>query len=352
MDINLSNIFEERNVESRSVSPENVNGAKGKGGMATAKNTLHEGSANCARELGQGWKVSPCTNLEAGEVRTIMDVEGPGVIRHIWLTLDKKHYRNVIIRFYWDGEKNPSVESPIGDLFCCSWNERQDILAIPINVNPSGGMNMYFPMPFRESVKITVENDAVEEVQGFYYTMNYTLEDVPKNALYFHAQWRRTNPVPYMEDYLMIDGIKGKGHYVGTFMSWQQNNNGWWGEGEIKMFIDGDKKYPTICGTGTEDYFGGAWGFRRTYSAPYLGYQIVSGEQDQPGCRMTLYRFHALDPVYFKKDLKVTMQALGWRSGGRYLPLQDDIASVVYWYQTLPHKPFPKLPERNDREII
>ena len=208
-------------------------------------------------------------------------------------------------------------------------------------------------MPFQKHAKITIENDSINDLPYFFYTINYTLEPVPADALHFHAQWRRTNPLPYGTDYLMVDGIEGQGHYVGTFISWQQNNAGWWGEGEIKMYLDGDDQYPTICGTGTEDYFGGAWCFDgESYSAPYLGFQQVHGQSGEVGARMTLYRFHLLDPVFFKSDLRVTMQALGWRSERRFLPLQDDIASVVYWYQTLPHAPFPELLGRNLREII
>ena len=342
----LGNLALSREAESRSLSAENPTGEKAKGAMEDPKG---EGPA---RDLGQGWKVRPCITLASGETETLMDNEGPGVIRHMWITFNNAHYRDVIIRIYWDGQDQPSIQAPLGDFLCNSWKERQNILAIPINVNPSGGMNIYFPMPFRKHAKITVENDSPNELGGFFYTINYTLEDVADDALYFHAFWRRSNPLPYGEEFLMVDGITGRGQYVCTFMAWQQNNAGWWGEGEIKMFLDGDKEFPTICGTGTEDYFGGAWGFGADFSAPYLGYQQVVGKSDEVGTRMTLYRFHVHDPVYFKTDLKITMQALGWRSEGRYLPLQDDISSVVYWYQTLPHSPFEPMPERNLREII
>jgi len=352
MHIDLGNLFEKRNVESRSISAENPNGEKGKGGMATAENTLYEGAAKAARELGQGWKVSPCIPLPAGQTATLMDVDGPGVIRHTWITLDTKFYRDVIIRIYWDDETEPSVECPIGDFLCCSWKARQNILSVPINVNASGGMNCYFAMPFRKHARITVENDGPNDLNHFFYTINYTLEPVSDNALYFHAQWRRTNPLTYGTDYTMIDNIQGQGQYIGTFMAWQQNNAGWWGEGEIKMFIDDDDQFPTICGTGTEDYFGGAWCFGSDFSAPFLGFQQVDKKSGEVGARMTLYRFHVHDPVFFKTHLRVTMQAIGWRSEGRYLPLQDDIASVTYWYQTEPHAPFPNFPERNLREII
>ena len=347
MNIDLSNIYLQRDAETVSLSAENPDGAKGRAAMEDPKG---EGPA---RELGQGWKVRPCLELKAGETVTLMDHDGPGVIRHMWFTFNQKFYRDVIVRFYWDGQAAPSVEAPLGDLMCNAWNLRQHVLALPINVNPQGGMNCYFPMPFRGHARITVTNDSPNELRGFFYTINFTRETVSNDALYFHALWRRTNPLPYGEEYLIVDGIKGRGQYVGTFMAWQQNNAGWWGEGEIKMFIDGDKQFPTICGTGTEDYFGGAWCFgKENFSAPYLGFLQVTGTSGDVGARMTLYRFHVQDPVFFTRDLKVTMQALGWRAEGRFLPMQDDIASVAYWYQTLPHAPLPPLPERNEREII
>jgi D-arabinan exo alpha-(1,3)/(1,5)-arabinofuranosidase (non-reducing end) len=353
MNIEMGNIFMKRNAESRSLSAENFRGQPGKGGMATEADSLSPGSAAAARDLGRTWKVSPCALLKAGQELVIMDNEGPGVIRHIWVTLDKDFYRDVILRVWWDNEDSPSIECPIGDFFCNSWNARQDILAQPINVNSSGGMNCFFPMPFRKHARISVKNESPNDLRSFFYTINYTLEEVSEEALYFHAQWRRTNPLPYKTDYTIVEGIKGYGQYVGLFMAWQQNNSGWWGEGEIKMFIDGDQEFPTICGTGTEDYFGGAWSFSDgDFSAPYFGYRLLSpsGERGKAGDRITLYRFHLPDPVFFKEDLRVTMQAIGWRQDGRYLPLQDDISSVVYWYQDDPHAVFPQLPDRDYRE--
>ena len=347
METGLYDIFRARDAESRSLSAENPTGERGKGALEDPRG---EGPA---RELGPGWKVRPCLDLKPGETVAVMDTEGPGIIRHMWFTFDCAFYRQVIIRVYWDGQGIPSIEAPLGDFLCNSWNKRQEILALPINVNPKGGMNIFFPMPFRKHARITVTNDSPRPLPGFFYTINYTLEKVEQDALYFHAQWRRANPLTAGTDYLMADGIKGRGQYVGTFMSWQQNNAGWWGEGEIKMFMDSDGKSPTICGTGTEDYFGGAWGFgRQSYSAPFFGFQQVEGQSETIGCRMTLYRFHVMDPVFFRKDLKITMQALGWRSESRFLPLQDDIASTVYWYQGLPSAALPPLPDRNHREIV
>lgn len=359
-DMGLSSLFMQRDEESRSVSAENVYGEKGKGGMAEVSDIPQEEvkkigqewvNCTCARELGRGWKVRPCLHLPPKKTTTIMDVEGPGIIRHMWFTYHEKFYRDIILRIYWDDQEHPSVETPLADLFCNCWGKRINVLSIPINVNPLGGFNCYFPMPFRKKVRITVENLSPEELKGFFYTINYGLTEVPQDAAYFHAHFRRTNPLKYGEDYVIVDNIKGSGHYVGTYMAWQQNNSGWWGEGEIKMFIDGDEEFPTICGTGTEDYFGGAWCFQNNYSAPFLGYP-EGGTEGKPGSRHVLYRFHILDPVFFKNDLKVTMQAIGWRSEGRYLPLQDDISSVCYWYQTLPHTPFPEFPGRNALEII
>ncbi len=346
MNIDLSNIYLKRKAESHSLSAENPTGEKSKGALAYPQGT------GPARELGQGWKVRPCLTLKAGETVALMDHDEPGVIRHMWFTTSEAFYRDIIIRVYWDGKDAPSIEAPLGDFLCNAWALRQNILALPINVNPSGGMNIYFPMPFKKHAKITVENDSPNELGGFFYTINYTLEEHPKGALYFHASWRRSNPLEYGKEYIILDGVKGHGQYVGTFMAWQQNNAGWWGEGEIKMFIDGDKNFPTICGTGTEDYFGGAWAFGDDFSAPYLGFHQVVKKSGEVGARMTLYRFHIQDPVFFNSDLKVTMQALGWQSEGRFLPLRDDISSVAYWYQTLPHAPFPLLPDHNAREIV
>ena len=359
----LGNIMKLSDAQTRSISAENVYGEKGKGGMAELSITPQpevakigqywslpdQDGARCARDLGRGWKVRPYIRPAAQAVTTLMDVDGPGVIQHIWITVDSKFYRDLIVRIYWDDETEPSVESPLGDFFCNGWKMRTNVMALPINVNPSGGFNSYFPMPFRKHARVTLENRSPERPY-FFYTINYSLSPVADDEVYFHAQFRRINPLPYKEDYVILDGVKGKGHYVGTYMAWQQNSKGWWGEGEFKVFLDGDKEFPTICGTGTEDYFGGAWGFGENFSAPYLGYH--AGKGNEVGNRHLLYRFHIMDPIRFHQEIKVTMQALGWRNEGRYLPLQDDIASVAYWYQTEPHTPFPALGDRDALEVI
>ncbi len=355
-------------ARTRSITAENVYGEKGRGGMADVTATPQpdvvkigqkwDGPNGCARDLGRTWKVRPCITLPKGTTTTLMEVDGPGVIQHIWITVNAKLHRDLILRMYWDGEETPSVETPLGDFFCNAWKRPANIVALPINVNPTGALNCYFPMPFRKSAAITIENRAPEDHGGFFYAINYALAPVADTEAYFHARFRRTNPLPYKEDYVILDGVKGQGHYVGTFMAWQQNSDGWWGEGELKAFIDGDTDFPTICGTGTEDYFGGAWGFGANYSAPFLGYQDLTQQEQaghgmgRHGNRHIMYRFHILDPIRFQRDIRVTMQALGWRSESRYLPLQDDIASVAYWYQAEPHTSFPALPDRDLLEVI
>ncbi len=346
------------NAKTRSITAENLTGEKGKAAMA------HEGTGQiAARELGPGWKISPSLNIKGNESVVLADIKGTGIIQHIWMTVAPEAWRRFVLRMYWDGEKTPSVEVPLGDFFCMGWGKRGLLSSLPVCVNSAGGFNSYWPMPFHKSARITLENLAPDPVDGFYFQITYALTDVPEQAGRFHAQFRRNNPLPYMEVHTLLEGVRGQGHYVGTYVAWQNNSSGWWGEGEMKFYLDGDKDYPTIAGTGTEDYFGGAWCFSQdnqyvTYSTPFLGFHqhIGEGPSHQPGQRFGLYRWHIMDPVRFEKDLRVTLQALGWRSPykglGRYLPLQDDIASTAFWYQTEPHAPFPKLPDANGLEVI
>lgn len=345
LEMGLGNLARLSYAQTRSVSPENFTGEKGKGGMAT------EGTgASAARELGQRWKVSPSVRINPGQTFLMADIKGCGAIQHIWMTPTGNNRFN-ILRIYWDGEEKPSVECPAGDFFACGMGRYIGVNSLAVCVNPKSGFNCYWVMPFRKRCKITMTNiDAKPMV--LYYQIDYTLTDVPKDAAYFHAQFRRVNPLPYKQDYTILDGVRGKGHYVGTYMTWGSNSPGWWGEGEIKFFMDGDTKFPTICGTGTEDYFCGSYCFGKfqgegyqEFSSPYAGMPQVIESETQP--RFGLYRWHIMDPVRFESDLKVTMQALGWQSGGRYLPLKDDLSSVAFWYQAEPHAPFPNLPDKD-----
>ena len=330
-------------AETRSISAENPDGAKGGGAKAVPD------AGNAGSMLGEGWKIRPCITLDPGTTTTLANIDGPGIIQHIWITVNPKAYRDTIIRFYWDDEDTPSIEVPLGDFFCNGHALRYNVNSLPVAVNPVGGFNSYWPMPFRTHARITIESQHGEPITGFFYQITYTLTDVPDNAAYFHAQWRRSLTTREYPEHVILDGAKGHGHYVGTFLAWTQLSNGWWGEGEIKFFMDGDTTYPTICGTGTEDYFCGAWGFGgETYSTPFLGYPLYRKEPGEVP-RHGLYRWHVLDPIRFKRDLKVTIQALGWWPNRKYEPLTDDIASVAYWYQAEPHASYPEFPPVHER---
>ncbi len=357
--MSLGNLSRLSSAKTRSISPENFTGEKGKGGMAT------DGTgAVSARDLGQGWKLSPSIIIPPGECRELADIAGPGALQQIWMT-PTGNLRYSILRFYWDNAEHPSVECPVGDFFASGWGRYAQISSLAVCVNPGArpgsGLNCYWEMPFRKHCRITLTNIA-DEPMTVYYQINYTLTDVPEDTAYFHAQFRRTNPLPYKGVYTILDGVSGQGQYVGTYMAWGVNNTGWWGEGEIKFFLDGDGEFPTICGTGTEDYFCGAYNFDvgetaggyREFTTPYSGLaQVIRPDGTYASqTRFGLYRWHIMDPIRFEQDLRVTIQALGWRSGHRYLPLQDDIASVAFWYQTLPAAPFPALPDRDYLEVL
>ncbi len=360
LDVNLGNLYRTSDAKTRSISPENFNGEKGKGGMATTGT-----GAGPSRDLGQKWKVSPSVVIKKKTTYTVAEIDGSGAIQHIWMT-PTGNWRYSIIRFYWDDETTPSIEVPVGDFFCMGWGKFAPVTSLAVVVNPGSGLNCYWTMPFRKKCRITMENIDNEDMV-LYYQVDYTLTEVPKDAGYFHAQFRRVNPLPLKKDYVLVDSIKGKGQYVGTYMAYGSNNNGWWGEGEIKFFMDGDTDFPTINGTGTEDYFCGAYDFDThkvdkngvessnytEFSGPYTGLpQVIRGDGHyNVAQRFGLYRWHITDPIRFDKDLKVTIQDLGWHQDGRYMPLQDDIASVAFWYQTEPHAPFPKLPTKDQLEI-
>ncbi len=347
----MDSLFQLKDAQTRSISPENFTGEKGKGGMAT----LETGSAaKAARELGQGWKVNPYVHIEPGATFTLGQIDGAGIITHIWMT-PVGDYRLMILRFYWNGEEAPSVEVPVGDFFASGWGMGKEprISSLAMCVNPRSGLNSYWQMPFQKGCRVTMENLGAERAT-VYYQISYSLEAVPEATPCFHAQFRRVNPLPSKDVYTIVDGIQGRGNYVGTYLAHGANSPGWWGEGEIKFYLDDDKEFPTICGTGEEDYFCGSYGYAErkkggkdvyeNFSSPYTGFYRVPDAGDQR--RFGQYRWHITDPIRFEKELRVTIQSLGWQSEGRYLPLQDDLASVAYWYQVEPHKAFPALPAK------
>lgn len=363
LEMSLGNLSRLSNAKSRSISPENYTGNKGKGGMADPK--ADSGKRNVAnawynsQDLGKGWKVNPFIEIKSGETFTIAEMEGPGAIQHIWMT-PTGNWRFSILRFYWDDEKEPSIEVPVGDFFGMAYNEYAQLNSLAVTVNPGSAFNCYWKMPFRKKCRITMENLNNRDAMRLYYQVDYTLTDVPNDEAYLHAQFRRSNPTT-QSLHSLLEGVKGKGQYVGTYLAWNVNNNGWWGEGEIKFYLDGDGAFPTINGTGTEDYFCGSYNFENNktkqyqeFSTAYAGlHQVVKPDglyKSQQGFGM--YRWHIMDPIRFDKDLKVTIQDLGWRHDGHYLAQKSDISSVAFWYQAEPHASFPALPNRQDLEMI
>ncbi len=238
--MNLGNLARLSNAVTRSISAENFTGEKGKGGMAT------EGTgAIAARELGQGWKVSPSINVPGSTTVTLADIDGPGAIQQIWLTVHPQYWRRLVLRMYWDGEETPSVETPVGDFFANGWGERCNITSLAVCVNPAGGFNSYWEMPFRKHARITLENLAPDEVRLLLPDQLRADRCAGGHGLFPRAR-RRSNPLP-MQDHVLLDGVKGQGHYVGTYIAWGVNNCGWWGEGEIKFFMDGPRQVGHDC---------------------------------------------------------------------------------------------------------
>ncbi|MBE7177387.1 MAG: DUF2961 domain-containing protein [Mucilaginibacter polytrichastri] len=368
LDMNLGNLSRLSDAKTRSISPENFTGEKGKGGMADpVKQKGQRNVANAseaARDLGKGWKVNPFIIINSKETITIAEMEGPGAIQHIWMT-PTGNWNYTIMRVYWDDEKEPSIEAPVGAFFGMPWGQYAPLNSLAMTVNPGSAFNSYWKMPFRKKCRITMENIDEREMR-LYYQVDYTLTKVGEDEGYFHAQYRRSK-FSEKSEHTIIDGIKGKGQYVGTYMGVGVTNNGWWGEGEIKFFMDGDKDYATIVGTGTEDYFCGSYDFdtRKKNAAgveevnysefctPYVGlHQVLRGDGHYGVMqRFGMYRWHIPDPIRFDNDLKVTIQDLGWRSEGRYLAQRSDIITVAYWYQREPHARFPKMPVKDELEV-
>jgi hypothetical protein len=348
----LSSLYRTSNAETRSISPENPTGERGKGAMATTGT-----GQNASKYLGRGWKVSPSIVVKAGEVATLADTDGTGAIQHIWLTpavAATTTWRSLILRMYWDGEKSPSVEVPLGDFFAMGLGQYAQVNSLAVAVNPGSAFNSYWVMPFRKHFRIEVENRAATNAT-LYFQIDYALSDVPADAGTFHAQFRQVKSLPDKQDYVILDGVRGQGQYVGTYMTYGIGQRGWWGEGEIKFFLDGDREFPTIAGTGTEDYFNGSYDFvsplsheYQAFSGPYSGLvQVLRPEDRETDTRFGLYRWHIADPVRFKSDVRVTIQGLGWQTVGAdrvYRPIHEAISSVAFWYQREPHSAYPALP--------
>jgi hypothetical protein len=305
-------------------------------------------------------------HIAHGATATILDASGPGIITHIWFTIaspESLHLKKLVLRMYWDDEPTPSVETPIGDFFGLGLGQYFLYQSTPLTVSPEKALNSWFEMPFAKKARITVTNEGQEDVDAFYFNIDYRAyaRPLPADTLYFHAQYRQATPAKgWTSDWKtngdpQVDGKKnlhgednyvwmeatGRGHFVGVTMSILQNQNGWWGEGDDMFFVDGETT-PSINGTGTEDYFLGAWDFG-SHPFAYASYGAPVKGDELAGSRSSVYRFHLDSPIPFTKSLKATIEH------GHANHRSDNLFSVAYWYQTEPHATFPKLPSVEER---
>ena len=347
-------------VETRQISAENPTGEKGKACLWDPDpSNPFLAHSDKAVDLGRGWKVRPFIAVKAGETVTLADVAGPGCINEIFLTSDHASYGAFAVRMYWDEETAPSVEVPLGAFFAMGHDAHPHMVAsLPVVVNARRALNCYWQMPFRKHARITLTNESAVDARIVAYRILYKLLDVPPDAAYFHAQWRRARTRLEYPEHTIVDGVKGSGLYVGTYLAWTTFDYGWWGEGEVKFFIDGDGEFPTMADNGTEDYFGGAWGFaddnylETVFSTPFLGMPLATDRIEMPR-HFSLYRWHLLDSIGFKKDFKATVQTLAFDNPAKkYKRLSDIVASTAYWYQNEPHAPFPKWPSLAERQAV
>jgi len=317
-------------VESRTISFENPTGEKGKAGMA-------------ASNIGVGRKGSPAKDFMPRQTYTLCDIKGPGVIRHIWVTVDRsvETLQGIVVRGYWDGQEHPSIEAPLGAFFGIMHGKLGAYQSAVHSVNPSAGMNIWLEMPFAKQAKITITNESNKKTPLFYY-IDYTLGDkLPGKFGRLHVLYRRENPTTLKQDFEIFPQRTGSGRFVGCVIGIRPLEGNWWGEGEVKVYLDGDKDFPTICGTGTEDYIGQSWGLQPvTYL--YGGTSLL-----EEGKLNTFYRWHIKDPIYYKKDIRVTIQQIGWRDG--LYERQDDWSCSAFWYEPIPSAKLPPMPDINAR---
>jgi hypothetical protein len=285
----------------------------------------------------QDWPIQP------GETREMAVIEGPGAITHIWVTIaskDPSHLKNLVLRMYWDGEESPSVEAPIGDFFGLGHAKYYQYCSLPIQIGTSNALNCFWRMPFSRSARVTVTNDGSIACGAFYYYVDYqALRSAPVNTPRFHAQYRQQYPCAPGQNYTFLE-TQGRGHYVGVSLSIHNRADGWWGEGDDMIYVDGEEA-PSLYGTGSEDYFCGAWCYGPAFSNPYFGCPL-RGEHAS-GALWNVYRYHLEDPVPFQQSIKVTMEH------GHANDRNDDFSSVAFWYQSEPHAPFPALPAAAER---
>jgi hypothetical protein len=324
-------------VESRSISFENVTGAKGQGGQARST-------------LGVGRKGSPAKDFKPGQTYTLCDIKGPGVIRHVWITVRKsvETLQGIVVRAYWDGQEHPSIEAPLGPFFGIMHGEIGAYQSAAHSVNPEAGMNIWLEMPFQKQARITLTNESTNQTPLFYYIDYTTGDKLPSKFGRLHALYRRENPTTLKKDFEILPERKGSGRFIGCVLGIRTLSSNWWGEGEVKVYLDGDKDFPTICGTGTEDYIGQSWGLQ---NVAYL----YGGTSLMQGNLQTIYRWHIKDPIFWKKDARITIQQIGWsrdvydQTGSGLYERQDDWSCASFWYEPVPSAPLPAMPAFNLR---
>jgi hypothetical protein len=313
-------------LASRSISFENPTGAPGNGGKA-------------ASNLGVGRKGSPCRTIKPGETVELCDIEGPGTIRHLWVTTEGKpaNLRSLVIRGVWEGQDHPSIECPVGDFFGCAHGKVMPYQSAVHSVSPSAGMNFWLPMPFVKRAKFSLTNEGAAAIPLF-YQLTYTVGDkLPADVGRLHVLFRRENPTTAGKDFELLPLRKNKGRYVGAVIGVRNlHPSQWWGEGEFKVYLDGDTRFPTIAGTGSEDYVGHAWGVQET---PYL----YNGCSLTRGNYVSMYRWHLPDPIAWRKEGRVTIQQIAWGSKG-LTETRDDWSCATFWYEPAPSAPLPPLP--------
>jgi hypothetical protein len=334
----MEDIFQLKTLRSRAASAENPQAIPGQGGTA-----------------GNGLKGSPAIkDFRPGATATLLDQEGPGLIRHIWLTShDRKPdaLRSLVLRMYWEGHEHPSVEVPLGDFFGVAHGAAVPMYSDPVLMQEGRGFNCYIPMPFARRARVTLTNELDRPIDWLFYQIDFTLGDaVDDQTGRFHCSFRRENPCPMGHDFTMLDTRGGRGIYLGAVIGVRELHEGWWGEGEVKMFIDGDTSFPTICGTGAEDYIGSAWGLDE-HCTRFQGAPLVRPPFN------SIYRFHIPDPVYFQDRIKVTVQQMGGGLRGKleekfgeglifnpkdhprrnpedgFYLRSEDYCATAYWYQ-------------------
>ncbi len=306
--------------------------------------------------------------IPPGEKLVLADITGPGIIQHIWMTFPvpepswlgregNANHSELVLRMYWDGSEQPAVECPVGDFFAAGFGQRAPVNSAVVMVEGGDAYNCWWPMPFFRSARIEILNESEKPLNSFYYHIDYCqLDTLPPDTMYFCAQYRQEFPTASGRDYLILDA-EGQGQYVGTVLSVRSRSPEWFGEGDEKFFIDGEE-IPSIWGTGTEDYVLNAWGMGvGTY--PYFGVTILEGDFGMVGYRTTVYRWHILDPIRFRKSLRFVIENAGWISEDELAPgthrgfveRNDDLATVAFWYQQGQPKRFTKLPPAKERKL-